>query len=481
MHGNRFTLLIAVVAILAASAVAYAQSMGLGMGVPDLPVLGAEGSVPSWVPTASGIPATLYANYAGDQFWYNGTTWDSGNTINDFSAWLTALGGTFSRSTTGTYTNSQGLLATASSNVPRFDYNPSTLAANGVLLEGASTNLALQSNSFVSSPWSLSTVNASVTANSAASPDGTTNATLFSLSGTSGELYQSLTNAATTITRSLFVKQSTSNNNYVYLQFVNNEGGGNAVRQFFNINTGAVASHATFGSGFTFVSASIFAYPNGWFRCTLTASVPSNATIVFSTSSTDSPATQAAGQGAYIYGEDDEALSFASSYIPTTSSTATRGADSLTATPTGGIIPASSPGITVQADFSYEGLLSYNQPWQIGNTGQTQYVSIYNPSTGAATFQAISSAGSVSTVSGTFAANTSYKTAMAVSAGSLRSYVNGSAAANDTSASVGLPSTFAEMWLGQGSDAYSLQGDLSRFGAWPLAASNSDLQRLSSQ
>jgi hypothetical protein len=51
---------------------------------------------------------------------------------------------TFTRSsTTSTYINSSGLLTTAGTNVPRFDYDPNTLAPRGLLIESSAINLCL--------------------------------------------------------------------------------------------------------------------------------------------------------------------------------------------------------------------------------------------------------------------------------------------------------------------------------------------------
>lgn len=64
-------------------------------------------------------------------------------TASALPAWLT-----FARAGSATYYDAAGLLQTATTDIPRFDHDPSTLAALGLLVEGAATNLAPQSESF---------------------------------------------------------------------------------------------------------------------------------------------------------------------------------------------------------------------------------------------------------------------------------------------------------------------------------------------
>lgn len=52
---------------------------------------------------------------------------------------------TFTRASTGTYIDSAGALQSAAINVPRFDYNPTTLQPLGLLIEEARTNILLNS------------------------------------------------------------------------------------------------------------------------------------------------------------------------------------------------------------------------------------------------------------------------------------------------------------------------------------------------
>lgn len=68
---------------------------------------------------------------------------------------------TFTRSTTATFVGSDGLIQTAAINAPRFDYNPVTLAPNGLLIEEQRVNLFL--NSLINGT-SLSTQSVTVTA-----------------------------------------------------------------------------------------------------------------------------------------------------------------------------------------------------------------------------------------------------------------------------------------------------------------------------
>ncbi len=55
---------------------------------------------------------------------------------------------TFSRASSGTYFGPDGILYTAQANAPRFDYSPSTLAAQGLLIEEARTN-GIRNNTMV--------------------------------------------------------------------------------------------------------------------------------------------------------------------------------------------------------------------------------------------------------------------------------------------------------------------------------------------
>jgi len=93
---------------------------------------------------------------------------------------------TFVRATTATYLHpTTGLITSAANNVLRIE-------ANGALIEGARTNLALYSEDFTDAVWVSGGGAIAVATNSVASPDGTTTADTLTASGANGTLIQDL-------------------------------------------------------------------------------------------------------------------------------------------------------------------------------------------------------------------------------------------------------------------------------------------------
>jgi len=225
---------------------------------------------------------------------------------------------TFTRSSTATYVGSDGLIQTAASGAARFDHNPTTGESLGLLVEEARTNFVRQSETF-GTTWTL--FRASIVADSTASPDGAATAdtmvedtTVTSSHGT----VQTINLTAATYTFTIFLKAA--GRNWVNI----NPSDSTDHRTWFDFSNGVVGTNA---AGNT---SSIKAYPNGWYRCTITRTMDQvSCAFQISLTTGDNVATYSGDgtSGAYIWGAQIEAGAFPTSYIPTTTATVTRLAD----------------------------------------------------------------------------------------------------------------------------------------------------------
>lgn len=226
---------------------------------------------------------------------------------------------TFSRGSTATYTNSAGLITSAAANIAR-------VQGNALVLEPQRTNLFRYSEDFAQALWSKSAT--SVTANQTISPDGNNNGTLYSGNGTSNikSIVQTITvTTATAYSISIYAKKGSNN----FLQITSSAlFFGTAVFANFDLNNGVLGS---VGTGAT---ASIQSVGNGWYRCTMTATtVNTGGTIGFylvDSATAGRAQTNTLSTGVFIWGAQLEQGVFLTSYIPTTTATASRLVDSYT-------------------------------------------------------------------------------------------------------------------------------------------------------
>jgi hypothetical protein len=109
---------------------------------------------------------------------------------------LANAGFTFTNATTTarTYINASGIVATATTNEPRFDYTGGS--ARGLLLEGTATNLLQQSADWTVSPWSKPAQITWDGTTYATAPDGTNTAKQITVTGgSSASVAQGIANA----------------------------------------------------------------------------------------------------------------------------------------------------------------------------------------------------------------------------------------------------------------------------------------------
>lgn len=226
----------------------------------------------------------------------------SGTVYNDLTSFLAASGGTFSRASVGTYFDSAGTLQTAASGAPRFDYHPTTHAANGLLIEESRTNLFTYSSQLDQASWNTRAGSTTI-ATASSAPDGSATTYLETKSSGDGYVWKSYNfPVSTAYTLSLFVK-----------------GGGSASTITFHYWDGTTQQNSaaipiSAGQAWTRVS----------FSFTTSASVSPPGDVGF----------YIGANPFYVWGAQLEQGAFATSFIATTNAAVTRAADVFTL-PTG--------------------------------------------------------------------------------------------------------------------------------------------------
>jgi len=222
---------------------------------------------------------------------------------------------TFTRTgNTATVTNSSGNVVGINADLPRFDYNPITLACNGLLIEEQRQNIMTYSDQFNNAVYTK--VNSSVTADAVTSPDGTTNADLLLPNTTNGQHRIDFTSTATAATHSFSVYAKGGGYNFIWIR-IGTSGG---VASLTDGTTSSVTA------GYT-LTATLVA--NGWYRVVLVGTAAANTIVRINALSTNNTNDYAGNgtSGIYIWGAQLEAGSFPTSYIPTVAAAVTRNAD----------------------------------------------------------------------------------------------------------------------------------------------------------
>jgi len=233
---------------------------------------------------------------------------------------------------TATRVNSSGYIEAVNADLPRFDYSPTSVGTpRGLLIEESRANLILQSQAFNTASWAPDAT--TVLADAIASPDGTVNADRLSSTLFTGQTYitQFATPvAATAYVFSVYLKVGTQN----FVQLLNTGDAQTYVN--FNILTGVVGTSGSKTTG------AITPVGNSWYRCEARFNSTSALNVAWRVSFAPSAsagfaATTFAGTGAenfYLWGAQLEAGAFATSYIPTTTTSLTRNADAVSMTGT---------------------------------------------------------------------------------------------------------------------------------------------------
>lgn len=382
---------------------------------------------------------------------------------------------TFTRASARSFVNEFGMVKQAPANAPAWTYDPATGESLGICNEDAATNLALYSEQFDNAAWTKTS--ATIGANATTAPDGNTTADSITLTG-AGAVSQAVTiTTGYSLTASAWVKAFASS--FAYIEITD---GAYSAGAWFNLSTGAVGTTVAGGGSCAFTRAKIKAFPNGWYRCAITAltAAGTSFTVKIAPASADNVAP-ANTNSIYAWGAQAEApgtIGAVTSYIATTSASATRAAD-LISMPTsaswlnpeqGTLFFAGAIDDTALAATSH--LLAL---WD--GTTSNAIVLAKNASNAIAASVAVAGVEQVPTLtSGTMAAGTTKRVALSYKANAFAMSVDGAAYVLDRDGSI--PSVNALRIGRRDAGVNGLSGTVRAVGYLPFAVSTADLQSL---
>jgi len=377
---------------------------------------------------------------------------------------------TFTRASSGTYFDATGTLQTATTDAARFDYDPSTLAARGFLVEEQRTNLILQSED-ITTTWTNS--NSTDAANTATAPSGalTADTLIPNNAATDGLIRQDLSSLAdsTTYTFSVFLK--TAGLTSIGIQFYNKANTFHGSK-ILDTSTGTLSGSDTVGV------SSVVTCSNGWYRLIFTglgsatgATTPNVRIVCTSTGNGTS--------GVYIWGAQLEAGAFPTSYIATTTASATRSADVASVNTLSPWYNASEGTIYAEAVRSNIPVSSNSNLVDIndGTTNNKLRLWIWSGSASSPRFTVVVSGGATADLSpGSASANTIFKIAGTYKANDFSATINGGSVVTDTSGAVPAGQTTMNIGALSGGGLEFWNGHLRRITYYPRKLSNSEIQ-----
>ncbi len=366
-------------------------------------------------------------------------------------------------------------------NVPRLTYQNGGGGCPSLLLEKQSTNLTLYSDQLDNAVHTL--IGVTITANNITSPDGTQNADKITETTANSEhiIYDQDSNASGTYTLSAFFKGGAGT---IFPVLRLNGADATAYAGcIFNTSTGAVVN--TFYNTYSAPTTKVENMGNGWYRVSMTTTT-TNTNYGMRIAASDSASPSVGSYGAitytgstsnyfYAYGAQLEASSYPTSYIPTTSASATRVADACYKTGISSLI-----GQT-------EGTLFIDMvPTDV--SGQGRYMNIYNGANSSNGWNAIISNGGTPNTfrfygdgfdfsAGACLFGVRVKAALAYKNGVLTSaYVNGASVGTLTAVTTG--KSYDKLELGSGPFGNDGSCNVNQSIIFPTALTNAELASL---
>ena len=366
----------------------------------------------------------------------------------------------FTRASSATRVNKQGLIETVGSGKPRIDFTDNT--SGHLLLEPSRMNKLVRSNEF-NTTWTLGSA-LTLTSGQTSTLTGNSDSWLLSSNGTSG--FSALTQAVSisgSHTYSIFAKKGT--NDLISLRSLS----GADARAEFNLNTGVLNSTSNTSS------TEIKSYGNGWYRISMTFSASNSFVYVYP----NSIGVADAGN-IYIQNAQIEAASYATSYIPTEGSNVTRVAETNGQVVPDGIIGQTEGTVFADVDFVGVNESITNQIFFIREEGSNNgyiFAGFYQGKLNVGL--RVSGSTKFDVLLGSVLSEGSYKIAVGYSSGNTKVFINGSQVGSFDS-TFGL-NNFAQIFVGSGSVGTNQLGDIIRnFKIYDTRLTDTELQNLTS-
>lgn len=273
------------------------------------------GGRPNWLDRYIGTPATAQEDYSANRYWLNGRRYT------DFAAWKAASSASFTRASVAYRWATGSILTPSVVDEARFEYDPVSLVALGLIIEGARTKINTYSEDF-SSGWTLTGL--TDTQSAVVGPDGSTK--MRSLAEVASSSNHEATQALNILSGMTYGIQLIWKNNagtrWIMPHFQNA-----TARQHINAADGTLGAAANF-SDISVRSAGSLKQ----FRATYASALSSSIGTGVRYKTTDNGASSYLGSPSNIidFSAFNVEAGFPSSYMKTTSAAVTRAADVFT-------------------------------------------------------------------------------------------------------------------------------------------------------
>ena len=357
---------------------------------------------------------------------------------------------TVDRNSTKYVLGSGGDIISYATDEPAFEFNLDG-SYKGLLVEPAETNICKQSED-INTTWTPS--NSTPTQSTEETPDGDTSSKYIKLvddgGGGTGSVivFQTITVLANTkYTASVFLKADQLS--FARVDALDYDGVTDGIQYF------GLSGAGTKGTATGLDDSKIEAYPNGWYRCSITwTQGAADTSFTFGIRVADSISNiivdRDGTSSIFVWGMQVEASPIATSYIPTTTASVTRNKDDISLTGASDLIGQSEGTLYVEVDWrettgTSQFLLSAN------DGTATDRILIFNAGGVALRMFARANGATPATEQGE--SSTGYsgiqKIAFAYADSDFELYRNGSSISSDTTGSLAALATLTDIDLGQ--------------------------------